>query len=378
MAMIEQGRREARRVNLIDVVVAVLLLVCVPVAYGAYLLFRPPAPKLVSVEPARLYQGPDLRVVINGQNLRPYLRVSFNTIQGRTFLIGNTKFAEVDLPKLDPGVYDIVLFDVERELDRLKQVLTIMPLAPIPVIEMEVTGSFKQLPDAVAKELKVGTSFPPTGAAAAQILALGPRRPASLRLRAGDAVIALPTLDFELPATLKVRCFTQQNPDGTLRCSMESPGVVATVAPDSTLTLAGPRGWVTFQIDSVHIPTPPSVARARVRFVAAPEIVSRMKPGDLDADPRAGSSERAAAIESIGASRAAPSSELSPFAAAAGERAVDVVLRVPVEARRGVWTYKDQPLRAGDPFTFATATYSAKGEIADVTAPASPAAVPHP
>src|SRR3954464_5659734 len=117
MAMIEQGRREARRVNLIDVVVAVLLLVCVPVAYGAYLLFRPPAPRLVSVEPARLYQGPDLRVVINGQNLRPYLRVSFNTIQGRTFLIGNTKFAEVDLPKLDPGVYDIVLFDVERELD---------------------------------------------------------------------------------------------------------------------------------------------------------------------------------------------------------------------------------------------------------------------
>ena len=46
------------------------------------------------------------------------MRVSFNTIQGRTFLIGSTKFAAIDLPDLAPGTYDVVLFDYMQEVDR--------------------------------------------------------------------------------------------------------------------------------------------------------------------------------------------------------------------------------------------------------------------
>ena len=47
------------------------------------------------------------------------MRVSFNTVQGRTFMIGSTEVAEVDLPDLDPGTYDVVLYDYAQEVDRL-------------------------------------------------------------------------------------------------------------------------------------------------------------------------------------------------------------------------------------------------------------------
>src|SRR5262245_40271322 len=222
MAMIDERGRIAGRVNVIDLAAAVLIVVAIPIAYGAYLLFRSPEPTLISIEPKTVHKEPEQRVIINGQNLRPYLRVSFNTVQGKSFLIGNTKFAQVDLPDLEPGTYDVVLFDFSHEVSRLKQAFTVLPLARIPLLEMIVTGSFKQVPEALAKDLKVGTRFPPTGDAVGEILSVGARRPSSFRLRVGPSVVTVPLDDFEVPATLKVHCYTQQNPDGTLRCEMSA------------------------------------------------------------------------------------------------------------------------------------------------------------
>jgi hypothetical protein len=110
--------------------------------YGAYLLFRTPKPKLVGIAPTTIYQGPNVRIGISGVNLRPFMRVSFDTIQGRTFLIGSTRFAAIDMPDLAPGTYDVVLFDYMQEVDRLPKALTVLPLAPQPMVEMEVAGSF--------------------------------------------------------------------------------------------------------------------------------------------------------------------------------------------------------------------------------------------
>src|SRR5687767_11350990 len=103
MSLVDDRGRVGGRINLIDAIAITLVVVLVPVAYGAYLLFRTPAAKLVTVEPATIYQGPNLRVKINGQNLRPFMRVSFGAVQGRTFLIGSTRSAQVDLPDLTPG-----------------------------------------------------------------------------------------------------------------------------------------------------------------------------------------------------------------------------------------------------------------------------------
>ncbi len=145
MAIVDDRGRIGGRVNLIDAVAAFLILVLIPVAFGAYLLFRTPPATLTAISPARLYQGANLRVEVQGENLRPFMRVRFDTLQGRSFMIGGTRGAMVDLPDLDPGVYDVVLYDYMQEVSRLPKALTILPLAPVPTVEVQVAGAFKAL-----------------------------------------------------------------------------------------------------------------------------------------------------------------------------------------------------------------------------------------
>ena len=119
MTPLDTDRRSSLRFNLVDVVVAIVILGLIPIAYGAYLLFRTPPPTLVSVSPVRLFEGHNQRLEIDGANLRPFMRVSLNSTPARSFLIGSTKYALVDLPDLKPGEYDVVLFDAVREVARL-------------------------------------------------------------------------------------------------------------------------------------------------------------------------------------------------------------------------------------------------------------------
>src|SRR2546422_10266125 len=100
MTLVDDRGRVGGRLNLVDAVAAIVVLVLIPVAYGAYLLFRTPPATLSSIYPTKLYQGRNLRIVVNGTNLRPFMRVSLNDIQARTFLLGSTKYVEVDLPEL--------------------------------------------------------------------------------------------------------------------------------------------------------------------------------------------------------------------------------------------------------------------------------------
>src|SRR5216683_5845066 len=142
MAMIDERGRIVGRINVVDVAAALILLVLVPTAFGAYLLFRNPPPKLTGIAPNKLYQGNQLKVEITGRDLRPFMRVSFNDVQGRSFLIGSTTSAQVDLPELTSGVYDVVLYNYRQEVDRLPKAFTIMPVPFQPTIELELEGAF--------------------------------------------------------------------------------------------------------------------------------------------------------------------------------------------------------------------------------------------
>jgi len=122
MALVDDRGRIAGRVNLIDALAAIAIVLVIPLSYGAYLLFRTPPAKLAGVAPTTLYQGPNLRVGINGRNLRPFMRVTFNDVQGRTFMIASTTNAAIDLPDLPPGTYDVVLYDHMEEVDRLNAI----------------------------------------------------------------------------------------------------------------------------------------------------------------------------------------------------------------------------------------------------------------
>ena len=255
MAVVDDRGRIGGTVNLIDAVIAVVVLGLIPVAFGAYLLFRTPPPKLLAVSPATLNQGGNLRVTITGQNLRPFMRVTFDTIQGQSFLIGNTTFAIVELPDLKPGTYDVKLWDYRQELASLPKALTILPLAPTPTMAMQVKGTFKGLSSDRMNAIKVGDKFPPNGDAVATVVSVGTARPSAMQVRAGEAMLTVPIGgQTDLQAELRVQCFAVSNPDGTVRCAVSGPVQQLDVAPGSILQLSGTNGWLPFQISEVVSP----------------------------------------------------------------------------------------------------------------------------
>jgi hypothetical protein len=369
MQIVDERGRVGGRVNLIDAVVALGVLVLIPLAFGAYLLFRTPAPTLTSINPPKLYQGPNLRIEISGKNLRPFMRVSFNTVQGRTFLIGSTNYALIDLPDLEPGAYDVVLYDYMQEVGRLPKALTILPLAPVPTVDVEVSGAFKGIATATAAALKPGLKLPPNENLA-EVLAVGAANPSSLRLRVGESMLTLPLAgSIDRAATLRVKCFVTANPDGSLRCNVSGPTQAALVAPGSMLTLRGPDGWLSFQIDAVHAPTSVATAQVRARFAVSPEGAANVKAGDVDADAKAASPTHAATILSVAT---AGQGTAAVAGHPGGARVVELTLRVPLDQVGSEWTYKEQPVKIGAPFTFETARYLIQGEVIDVVRP-SPA-----
>lgn len=252
MAIVDDRGRIGGKVNLIDAVIAVVLLGLIPVAFGAYLLFRTPPPTLTEVTPKAVHQGNNLRVTITGQNLRPFLRVTFNNLQGKNFLIGNTNYAIVELPDLEPGSYDVVLWDYKQEMARMPKALTVLPLAPTPTVVMEVRGMFRGLaPERLAK-IKAGDRFPPTGEGAAAVVSVGAPKASEMLIRSGTASLTVPIAGkTDLPAVLRVQCFTVTNLDGSVRCAVAGPVQQADVAPGSILPLSAEDGWLSFQISEV-------------------------------------------------------------------------------------------------------------------------------
>jgi hypothetical protein len=134
---VDQDGRVFGRFNLFDAVIGAMLLAMVALSAVGYRLLRAPlAPTIATVTPATLKVGPDLRVVVKGENLLPYMRVFVqrtskpaavmhdidpgshfdnyvlaNGAQAR-FLVESTELAEVRLPDgLLPGAYDLVLYN---------------------------------------------------------------------------------------------------------------------------------------------------------------------------------------------------------------------------------------------------------------------------
>jgi hypothetical protein len=252
MPVADRGRAGGR-VNLVDAVAAALILVLIPIAYGSYLLFRSPPAKLTAVVPATIHQGPGLQVEVDGENLRPFMRVSIGTQQGRTFEILGPRGAFVALPDLAPGVYDVVLYDYMQEVSRLPKALTVLPLAPTPMVELEVTGAFKGLSSDRVRSFKAGDRFPPSGDAVAEVLSVGAVSPSEVSLRAGASSLRVPLPgQTDLAAVLRVKCSVTASADGSLRCLFAGPTQPADVAPGSALSLATSTGWAMFQIDEVR------------------------------------------------------------------------------------------------------------------------------
>src|SRR5215212_6849496 len=172
MSLVDDRGRIFGRYNLIDLAMVFVVVGLIPLGYGAYLLFRTPLPALSAIEPATRQFEPEFRVVVTGENLRPYMRVSLNDMQGRSFLFKSASAAEVVFGDIPPGNYDVVLYDNSQERHRLPHAFTLTPAA-LPPAQLDLAGFLTSVTAEQAAQIKVGTRF----GSVAEVIALGKPAP---------------------------------------------------------------------------------------------------------------------------------------------------------------------------------------------------------
>jgi hypothetical protein len=355
MALVDDRGRVFGRFNPVDVFVFALVVVMIPIAYGAYALFRTPPAKLNAVEPKQFTMGPNLRVAVNGMNLRPFMRVSFNTAQGRTFMIGSTTMAQVDLPDLEPGTYDVVLYDYAQEIDRLPKALTILPRATAPTATLSVSGRFVGLNKAQVDALRPGAKVETNNHVSGTVLAVGAPLPGALMMRTGETGIAfsLPGL-FDVPAALELECFLESNSDGSVRCTVYGPSHAASVVADAVLSLPLAGGALSFQVTDVNPAGKPLFVRIRLHTTMAADIIRQVRVGDSDATTPDYPGAWIGRVESV-----------------SGD---NVGLRLPAQRLVNGWRYRNQWLKVGGGLKFETSGTAMSGTIADLAPLDQPAA----
>lgn len=344
MAIVDEQGRLFGRLNLLDAIVALLVLGLIPLAYGAYVLFRTPMPVMTSVVPGEITDGPNMRIQIRGENLKPYLRVSVGAIQGQTFLFRDATEAEVDLQGVPPGTYDVVLYDFAQERSRLPQALTVRP-SVLPDAKVIVTGLFGNLKPEQTSSLTVGMVIPSVG----EVVAVGKPVPQIARIFSRPNIVQVPVPNsLMVPVMMRMGCWVRSS-QGEPECVANSVGL----HPLGLLFLPTPMGTLPFQVDQVRGTQPLVPLEITVRFSGPSEALVLLKVGDQD--------HGAVANElSIGGT-------VTGVSGGGGSR--DARMTVNGQQGSAGWLYDNQPLRVGGGFTLTTPGYQLSGTVVRVTAP---------
>jgi len=291
-----------------------------------------------------------MRVTIRGENLRPYMRVSFDENQTRDFLFQDPTKAEVTFVNIPPGQYDVVLYDFAQERARLPKAFTIAPPV-LPVTSVHAAGFLTGVKPGQVASYKVGYVFP----TAAQILAVAPPAADLARIVTGDHSVEIPVEQtVRIPVLLRLLCSVDQNSAGLGECR-STPGPA--VGPGVYIILPGQETRQPFLITDVQPPVPPTIIEVTLRVAAGEDAFALAKAGDLDL----GASQNAFAA---GAS-------VQRTSTAAGHI---VTLSVPAFPSLIGWQYGGQVLRVGGGITFYSTRYVMTGTLASVPPlPPSPA-----
>jgi len=345
MAIVDAQGRLFGRLNLLDAIIGVLVLGLIPLAYGAYALFRTPMPALTQVVPGEITSGPNMRFTVRGENLKPYLRVSVGAYQGQTFLFRDTTEAEVDLVNVPPGVYDVVLFDFAQERSRLPKGLTIHP-SVLPDAKVTVVGMFGNLTSEQAAALKPGMVVPAVG----EVAAVGKPVPQVTRVFARNLSVEVPVPNaLMMPAELRMACWVR-SAQGQPECVANEVGL----HPSTLMFLPTPFGTLPFQVDQVRGTQPLEPVDITVRFGGTPEALALLKTGHADMGETRNELAAGGMVTSVsggGGSRDA---------------------RLTVNAQRGTssWIYAGSALRVGGSFTLTTPDYVLTGTVVRIAATA--------
>ena len=380
MSLIDDRGRLFGRVNLIDGLVAVVVLGLIPLAYGAFVMFRVPVPKITTIAPDQVAEHQEAMLAITGEDLRPFLDVRFGAIASKGFLVQSPTYAEVKLPDLPAGTYDVTLLDQG-------QVLTVKPGAltvgtPGVQLDLQAVGAFVGLNKDDATLIGIKSTFQPPAAPApiAEVLAVRAPEPRTARVKIGANTFATATAqDLRMPAILRLHC-TVLNGECRVADTVAAQNTTITLpwaAPSHKDRTAPPAGGqVKFLVDQVF-PTGmtaafPEIALVRVRFVAAPRILTVIKTGDADVSGVVTDTDRAV-LTGMESDRQTITSSVrmenllrieltfpQPLLAFTG------TVRVPVVFTPAGWSYKDKLLKVGGAFTFETASGAMSGLVLDM------------
>src|SRR5690349_5941379 len=122
MRVIDDRGRIFGLLNVIDAALVILLLVLVPLGYGAFVMFRTPPPAGVTVTPSTLPENQPATVHLSGQNFRAFLSaiiMAGNRNYAAPVLVQSTTAAELKVPALPAGTYSVRLMDEGEELTRI-------------------------------------------------------------------------------------------------------------------------------------------------------------------------------------------------------------------------------------------------------------------
>ena len=123
MPLIDDRGKLLGTLNVVDAAALLVVVIMLPLMYGAYLLFRPSPSRLVAINPVRVERG-TAQIDVRGEHLRPPLRMTIGDFAVR-LLLADAESGVFELPPLLPGTYDVILLDEGQEIDRLPGALTV-------------------------------------------------------------------------------------------------------------------------------------------------------------------------------------------------------------------------------------------------------------
>jgi hypothetical protein len=140
MTIVDAKGRVFGTINLIDLAATGLLVFAAGLAVAAYRVFEIPAPAVERIEPATIAAGSAPRVRLIGRHFRHYLQ-AFVSRTGEPLTVTTRKpggspatiasvadeVLELQLPELEPGSYDVYLFDNARQVAYRPAALTVTP-----------------------------------------------------------------------------------------------------------------------------------------------------------------------------------------------------------------------------------------------------------
>ncbi len=378
-AMVDGQGRVLGRINLFDAAVLAFVVLLVPMAYAAFLLFRTPSPRITSVEPApitfiedRAAGGSALRgkLKVRGSGLRPVLRATIDNEPAIAYIFENPTSADVLYGNVPPGTHDLVLYDGVQQVARAAKAVTIAAPPPPPSVRVKAVGRLIDLDEGAARALAVGAKYPAAGEPLAEITALGEPAADAQEIRTSRGSIEVAVVGrWQRPAAVVLPCELAP-PQCRVGGNPLTEGTVVDV-PGSAPALR-------LRVEEVVPGAPPTPATVRVRFLAPAEAIDLIKVGDVDASAPAVDGRGATVVQVERRDIVAGSTTLSAspdgfvpaasIGAADRVAAIDATLRLGADADGGGYRYRLQPLVVGRSILFVTPRYTVRGLVRSLTA----------